>query len=588
MNDPDDSGGATLNAFAIAALAIAGLLFSLTPVAQRIDAALLDLQWSALRKFDPRPVHDDIIIVGADEASFRSIPEPLGLWHEPLGRALARIAAAKPRAIGLDVVLPDRSFDHIRPGLDRSLLVGLMAARQNGPFVAALNIDTRTHAAKPILPLYLAVLDEERLGIGIFARDADGLTRRFSIAMPTEDGAFPTFAGRLCRALSRHCADGYINFALGAPFRYVSLKQVLETQDTQLLDKLFRDRIVIIGEAQQYSDRIAVPLNLAGWERGGKESPGVVVHAQSLRTALHGAAPEAASRPLIMVLVALAAFLVLLRDWRVALVAAALASAVLFAAAVMALRAGIVVPISAAVLTLAIAWASRTALEAWRERRARERLRAGFGGYVSPAVLAGILRGEIAAGHQGRRLKLAFVFADLRGSTAMTAATTPEQAMALLNRFHEVIVTAVHRHDGMLDNIRGDGVMAVFGAPKPLASPCQSAWEAVQEMFRGLERLNAELLREGRPPLAMVAGAAFGEAVVGHVGSRHRFNFTAVGDAANIAARLQEEAKRHGCKLVMTEMFRECLGAPAGLQPLGDMAINGRDAVTAFGWGCGT
>jgi adenylate cyclase len=584
MEESDAGSHAAMRGFAVAALALSGLAFSWTPIAERLDAALLDAHWSILRKFDSTPAPDDIIIVGVDEATFRAIPEPLGLWHEPLGRALVRIASAKPRAIGLDIVLPERSFDAMRPGMDRALMVGLAAARQNGPFAVALTIDVRTHAARPIYAPFLAVLREEGLGIGMFARDIDGVTRRFSLVLPTEDGGFPTLVGRLCRSLSKHCGDGLINFALGQPFHYVPLKRVLETQDTQLLEKLFRDRIVMIGETQPYSDRIAVPVNFAGWESGKAGSPGVVVHAQSLRTALLNAAPEEGSRPVILVLVTLAAMLVLMRDWRLALLAAILGAAGFFVAGALALRSGVFLPTSAGFVTLAAAWASSTTFNGWRGHRERERLRRGFAGYVSPAVLSGILRGEIAAGQSGSRVKLAFVFATLRGSTSMTAVSSPEEAMALFNRFHELVVNAVHRHDGTLDSIRGDGVMAMFGAPKTLANPSRAAWSAIKEMFRGLERLNAELARQGHAPVDIVAGADFGEAMVGHVGSKVRINLTVIGDGANFAARLQDEARRRGYKVAVADAFKAQLGEDATLEPLGPLPMEGLPPVDAWGW----
>src|SRR4051794_38068580 len=117
-----------MRTFVVAAVALAGFLFSLTPVATHLDNALLDLQWRVLRKFDPRPAPDDIIVVGIDPATVASIAEPPALWHESLGRALVRIAQAKPRAIGLGFPLPERSYDAIRPGLDRALFTGLAAA----------------------------------------------------------------------------------------------------------------------------------------------------------------------------------------------------------------------------------------------------------------------------------------------------------------------------------------------------------------------------------------------------------------------------------------------------------------------------
>jgi CHASE2 domain-containing sensor protein len=345
--------------FALAAIALAGFLFSITPVATRLDDALLDLEWMLLRKFAPKPAPDDILIVGVDEASVRTIDAPPGLWHEPIGAALERIAAARPRAIGIDLALPERSYDSFHPGLDRPLLRGLAAARMNGPLVASLSIDSRTRAARVIDAPVLAVLGDQGLGIGLLGRDADGVTRRFSLAIPTEDGAYPTLSGRLCRALAaRHCSDGLIDYALGPPFKYVSIRDVLTSRDEKYLEKLFRDRVALIGDVRP-ADRVEVPVNLAGWEPGGRLTPSVVVHAQSLRTALAGA-PAEASRPLSVLILTLAALVSLMRERRLAFVAALLASIVLVAATTFALRSNLYIGVSAAIFTLfAAAFASR-------------------------------------------------------------------------------------------------------------------------------------------------------------------------------------------------------------------------------------
>lgn len=344
--------------FALAAIALAGFLFSLTPVAARLDDALLDLEWVLLRKFAPKPAPDDILIVGVDEMSVRTIDAPPGLWHEPIGLVLERIAAAKPRAIGIDLALPERSYENFHPGLDRPLLRGLAAARLNGPLVASLSIDSRTHSARVIHAPVLAVLGDQGLGIGLLGRDADGTTRRFSLAVPTEDGAYPTLSGRLCRALARRCSDGLIDYALGPPFKYVSIHDVLTARDDKYLEKLFRDRVAFIGDVRQ-ADRVEVPVNLAGWDLGGRLTPSVVVHAQSLRTALAGA-PTEGSRPLSVLILTLAALVALVKETRMALATALLASIVGIAATTFALRANLYVGVSAAIFTLfAAALASR-------------------------------------------------------------------------------------------------------------------------------------------------------------------------------------------------------------------------------------
>ena len=369
MSEPDDGGRTAVRAFAVAALALGGFLFSITPVAVYLDSALLDREWRLLRQFDPRPAPEDIIIVGIDPATVASINAPPALWHEPLGLALARIAAVRPRAIGLDFPLPDRSYDAIRPGLDRALFTGLAAAAANGTFVAVLNIDARTRSARRIHTPFLALLGDSRLGIGLLARDRDGVTRRFSLFMPTEDGGFPTLAGRLCKAMSKQCADGLIHYALGKPLRYVPLKHVLETTDRTILERLFRDRIVLIGETQPFGDRVEVPINLAAWETTTRDSPAIVVHALSLRTALAGAAPDEASRPLVVLLLSAAALLFLVRDWRLGLAAGILAAIGAGVAALWCLRAGLYLPIAPVLATLATAWAARAGAVIWSRRR---------------------------------------------------------------------------------------------------------------------------------------------------------------------------------------------------------------------------
>jgi CHASE2 domain-containing sensor protein len=368
MEAHDDGGRSALRAIAVAAIALAGFAFSLLPPAGRIDALLLDWEWRILRRFDPRPAPDEIVIVGIDDASVRAIPEPPGLWHAALGRALATIAAARPRAIGLELPLPERSFDGLKQGLDRALFDGLATAVEGGPFVAVLSIDARTRGARNIHKPFLALLGESRLGIDLAARDPDGVVRRYSLLVPTEDGGFPTLEGRLCRAMNRACNDGLIHYALGAPYTYVPLKTVLEATDAKSVARLFHDRIVLIGETQPFTDRLDVPVNLAAWESEAQRSPAVVVHAQTLRTALAGAAPQEASRPLVLILLSLGALAYLLRTARQVAVAAALLAFAALALALVALRGGLFLPVAPILVSLVLAAGARAFL-AYGERR---------------------------------------------------------------------------------------------------------------------------------------------------------------------------------------------------------------------------
>ena len=556
MKEDEEGSRATLRVFAIAAIALFGLAFSATPIAERIDAALLDAQWKVLRKFSPRPAPDDIIVVGVDEKTLRALNDPLPIWHEALAKALLRIAAAKPRAIGIAAPLPERSFESVRPGLDRALLTSLAAARQSAPLVAVLDIDARTREARPIHPPYLAVLNDERLGLGLLSRDVDGVTRRFSLTVPTEDGGYPTLAGRLCHALSKTCADGYIHYALGHVHRFVALNQVVESTDPQFIDRLFRDRIVMIGETQRHSDRVEVPINLAGWESDKRTSPAVVVHAQALRTALAGAAPVEAARPLTLVLVTLAALVWLMRRPSLALLAVVLAAGSAVVAATLLLRGGLHLPIGAALVTLVLAWAARAATEGLLRFRERERLRSTFAGRVNPATQRDLARGALAAGATAQPVEIACLAVRLR-----VRPDTGPAALAALERAHGVLSAAVLRHDGMLASLDASGALATFGAPRRLVNACAAAALAAREMSRGMERPGSGQGKEGPAALEVTIAAAFGPASTASLAAKGPLRYAVWGPAVDEALALEEEARRSGQRFTASEAFRARAGA---------------------------
>jgi CHASE2 domain-containing sensor protein len=133
-------------------------------------------------------------------------------------------------------------------------------------------------------------------------------------------------------------------------------------------ERWFSGRIVLIGETQPYSDRVPVPVNLAGWETEERESPAIVVHAQALRTALARSAPADASNATILLLITVAALVVLVKDWKISAAWGVLATAMLLSGAVFALRNGLFIGPSPAAFAIwtAVAWRCAAA---WRSRR---------------------------------------------------------------------------------------------------------------------------------------------------------------------------------------------------------------------------
>jgi class 3 adenylate cyclase len=207
-----------------------------------------------------------------------------------------------------------------------------------------------------------------------------------------------------------------------------------------------------------------------------------------------------------------------------------------------------------------------------------------FGGYVSPSVLQEILAGRLNPELAGERVNLCVLFSDIRGFTTLSEGRDPEYVIGLLNRYFEQMAPPIHAHGGAVISYMGDGIMAHFGHPAALDNPCLAAFEASKDMLEALKALNREFEAEGLPVLKIGIGLHMGPAVVGHIGSRERHEYTAIGDTVNVASRVEGLTKEAGVPLLVTAAVAALLPDSLGLVPMGEKPIKGRSAMAVFGW----
>ena len=572
-----------------AAVLACALLLILSRLTENAGLALLDTQLRLVAGHFPRVAKREVVVVGIDEATRRSVSEPLALWHAHFARLLQALSLGQPAAIGLDVLFPERSYDDLVPGQDLQLLRGVVAARAVSQLVVGRGIDEQGMPRR-ILPAVASLLGADSLGYIALPVDADGVVRRFREDLGQAGEPVVTLAGAMARKLGVTPRSGIIDYAIGPLAPPVSMKQVLEWHtagNVAALQRAFAGKLVLVGDISRFDDRFRQPVNLASWETGnGNRVPGVLIHAQVVRSLVDrgpirvAPAAWAAAATLLVTLL----WFIPMHGW-IVVVAAAATWGLLYLGSSALLVAGIHLDAFNPMLIGAIVIIGRWMVEAGLHLGERLALRRTFSGYVGPQLLREILAGRVHSGLGGELRTVAVLFADMRGFTSTSAALSPAQVIELLNRYFERAAAAIHAEGGMLNSIMGDGLMAIFGAPKAMANPSAAAFGAARRLLEMLPELNAELAAEGRPRIAIGIGINVGEAVVGHVGSSARHEYSAIGDTTNIAARLEQLTKELGVPLLCSRPVAEALGFPPGLTSLGEQPIRGRANLEVFGWG---
>jgi class 3 adenylate cyclase/CHASE2 domain-containing sensor protein len=568
------------------------LLLPLLPGVRWLDLQLLDGQFQLRRQISPDSRDADVVLIGIDEQTYQRFPEPFALWHPYLGEMLQALAEARPRLVGLDLALPDRSFNRLVPGYDQKLLQGLLAMRQVAPVVLGITIDQQGNSRRVHAP-FLSLVGEGGQAFVLWHLDPDRVARRFSPTLGETEGgsnrALPTLVGRMAERLGLTAEPGLIDYAQGRALDYVPLQQVLDWHqqgDQQRLRQQFADKLVLLGTVLPFEDRHYQPVNLAAWEQDNNHFvPGVLLHAQALRNLLL----DGLIQPLPQTLVYLLLFVLAWLWWAAQGLRCALLLAVLLGLVILLLQHGLLsqghfLPAAQLLLGLALALFGRQLVELWMQTLERNRLKNVFKGYVSPPVLEEILSGRLEPGVSGKQQHACVMFSDIRNFTTLSEKMPPTQLLAFLNRYLGEMAAAIQNHDGTVDKFIGDGIMAIFGAPQPKANPARNALAAAVEKLERLQRLNQQFAAEGLPQLKIGIGLHLGEVVVGNIGSSERNDYTAIGDVVNTASRLEGLTKQVGYPMVVSEAVYQALAAEERFDALGEVALKGRSPMVIYGW----
>ncbi len=206
--------------------------------------------------------------------------------------------------------------------------------------------------------------------------------------------------------------------------------------------------------------------------------------------------------------------------------------------------------------------------------------RARLGRYFSPAVVDRITVGGHVPGATEER-EITILFSDIRGFTAVSERLTTAEVVALLNEVHGVMVDVLFRHGGTLDKFIGDGMMAWFGAPLAMEDHATRAVRCALEMQLAIERMNTRRIDRGDAPVKLGIGLHTGPAIVGDIGAEHRKEYTAVGDAVNLASRIEGLTKDHSRPILASAATRAAAAPDIVWTAMPEVAVRGKAKMIA-------
>jgi len=215
----------------------------------------------------------------------------------------------------------------------------------------------------------------------------------------------------------------------------------------------------------------------------------------------------------------------------------------------------------------------------------KQQIKKQFSSYLSPDLVAKLIKDPSLLKLGGEEKELSIMFTDVRGFTSISEhyGKDVQGLTKIMNRYMTAMTRKILENNGTLDKYIGDAQMAFWNAPIDETKHCKDAVKAALEMLGDLKRFNDEITQEGTPAFGMGIGINTGVVVVGNMGSEQRFDYTCLGDAVNLASRLEGQSKNYGVLIVLGPITAERLGNEYFTLELDCIAVKGKkDGVNIF------
>jgi adenylate cyclase len=549
---------------------------------ERLENQVVDARF---RLRGPLAADPSIAIVAVDEAS---VAGPLGRFPWPRevhARLVDRLTKAGAAAVAFDILFSEVDRDHP----DGDVALG-ESARRSGRVALVGAYKGREGPGRYIK--FQGPIDVIRRGVRVgfvnVAPERDGILRRVPLwnddERESQAGSLSLHAlavargrtleemiGTYAGAASDESHEMTLNFLGDEPFPFLSYQDVLAGK---VPAGRIKDKIVLVGgTALGAFDHYPFPNR--------NYAPGVEAHATALDNLLKGRWLRASD---VLLVTALTGFFAL--AWGMAVSALPVSLGVFLYVALVGAYFGagqwlfshrhFHLDFVAPAMGLTLSHATVILVQFARQEKEKRRIRGSFGQYLSSKVIDILIREPERLRLGGEEKEMTVFFSDIAGFTTFAEPMSPTTLVALLNDYLTAMSGVILKHDGVVDKYIGDAIMAFWNAPVDHPGHALAACRAALEQEALLAGLRKRFLEQGRPAVDFRIGINTGRMVVGNMGSETRFDYTVMGDAVNLASRLEGANKAYRTRILISEFTRAGLGDAIETRELDLLRVKGR------------
>jgi adenylate cyclase len=593
--------------------------------------ALTALRWEAFGTHG-YSAPTQVAVIAIDEETYRTPPfkgSPTLTWTTEIGRVLDTVIDGGAKVVGFDLVFPTSIEQSELPfgddllgarvrGFDRSFLRSLA----KGAFAGKVVLGETLSGEGPSPGQRIAVGREKNIrGLNIYL-DPDQVVRRIPLSFADGGKKIPSMSLELAsRALNSEpefAEDGSVtlagyripgavtntmalNFAGGGSVQTYSLADLhacVERNNIDFFRREFAGKIVIFGVVLGSEDRKLTSMRFATGLDGARAPrcvlPAVPANGQPKRSSIAGVyihatavhnlmARDAAIEPdrltRTIIAVAFSALAALASRLLAPGVAASIflgVCAIWTCLATVVFTGALALPLSEPFLAGLVCMAATVAYRLGVTDKGERLLRKSFTLYLAPQVIEKMLASNKLPVLGGETREVTLFFSDLEGFSSISEKMTPADLVAFMNEYLSAMTDVIESKGGYIDKYIGDSIVAVFGAPADDRDHASNAAHAALACHVRLEELNRGSVAFKGHKIAHRMGLNSGEALVGNIGSRRRFNYSVMSDAVNLASRLEGANKYYGTTIIASETTVAMTGSGFAWRELDAVRVHGR------------